>query len=251
MKRAKDKRKFRRTLLLRYLTRLETLAPIVGGLTLLLASWAFKLKSGLAPFAGIVSVLVGFGSFVTRLLTGSPAIEQRVVEEISEQARQEREQRLDDLERRLAEDGDPRTEHALRDLRTLTASFANDPDVTSSVDSFSGFDIVSGVNRLFAACVESLQRTLELWRTARKMATEEARKPILARREALIDEVRASIEHLGSILANVQSLHVGEASGSELSRIRHELDASLDVARRVGERMAAWEQSAYDTEPDS
>jgi len=44
------------------------------------------------------------------------------------------------------------------------------------------------------------------------------------------------------VLAGVQSLKTGMEAGSDLARIREELDEQLSVAKRVGERMRSLEQ---------
>lgn len=241
-----DRSAFRKRLWLRLITAPATLLPLIGGSTLLILSWALQFKSGLPAFAGILGVLGGIGTFVTRLLTGTDRLGEKVVAEMKAETEGARERELDRLERELAGDQDPRTEQALHDLRVLHASFEKGEMWSSDLNVQSGFDIVSGVNQLFAACVNTLQRTLELWHTAHGVATPEAKRPILERRERLVEEVTTSMRHLSNILAEVQTVSVSSDSTSKLGRIRDELDASLAVAKRVEERMASWEKIEYD-----
>ena len=77
------------------------------------------------------------------------------------------------------------------------------------------------------------------------------RQPILARREKLISEVRTSIRQLSDILAQVQTMDMETASDSALGRIRKELETSLEVAKRVEDRMASWEESGYTLEEET
>ena len=241
-----DKKEFRKRVVLRLLTRPLTLVPLLAGATLLMGAWALGLKAGLSLFAGTVSVLVGMGAFFTRLLAGDQGIEKLVLANMNQEAEAQRDADLDDLEQRLAEDGDPRTEQALRDLRVLAAAFEEGKAWSGDINTQSSFDILSGVDQLFRTCVDYLRKTLELWSTARAMETAEVRAPILGQRERLIEDVQASTRHISGILARVQTLGPEADQGAELGHIRAELDASLEVAKKVQERIASWRQPAYD-----
>jgi hypothetical protein len=246
MKAALDKREYKKRVLLRLLTSPWSLIPGLGGTTLLIAGWALGLKAGAVLFGGVVGVLVGIGTFFTRLLAGNEKLEQQVLQEMREEAEEAREEELDELERALMEDCDPRTEQSLHELRVLATAFQRKESWASDVDSGSSFDIMSGVNQLFASCVKYLKMTLELWRTAQEMESEGVRKPILERREKLVEDVRKSTQHISDILARAQTLGVGEEADSALKNLREELDVSLDVAKRVQERIAGWGLPDYD-----
>jgi hypothetical protein len=240
-----DSAQVRRRVLLKLATSPSALVPFLAGATLLVISWALDLRSGGAVFAGIVSVLIGAGLFLTRLFAGSDGLEKAVLADMQEEARQAREKELDQLDKDLGKDGDPRTEQILRDLRVLTAALEQDKIWSSGMNLQSGFDLAEGVDQLFRGGVAALRKALELWKTARDIATPDARKPILARRERLIEELRTSVGHLGKILAEVQAMGSSEASDQQLQNVRRELDASLDVAKRVEQRMTRWEKSGY------
>jgi hypothetical protein len=233
----------------RVLTKLATspsaLVPFLAGSTLLAVTWAMDLRGGGAVFAGIVCVLIGAGMFLTRLFTGTGRLEQAVLGELQAEARQARERDLDRLDRDLAKDGDPRTERILRDLRVLAAAFEEDQVWASGINLQSGFDLAEGVDRLFRGCVAALRRSLDLWETARDVATPGARKPILDRRERLVAEAAESVSHMGRVLAEVQAMATADAADAQLQRVRQELDASLEVAKRVEQRMATWEKTGY------
>ena len=215
----------------------------MAGATDLLAVWALNLDSGLLTFAGLACILGSLGILASRLLMGNKSLDRKILETLEQEALEEREKALDKLDRELSEDGDTRTEKSLRDLRTLTKRFQEGKAWTSTLSSRSTFDILSGVDRLFNRSVLSLEHTLKLWKTAQEITTPEARKPIVEKREVIIEEVGKSIEHLSKILAGVQSLGKGaDYDTSELAHIRKELDSSLEVARRVEERMQSLEQ---------
>ena len=240
-----DKSRFRKKLLLGLLASPLTLCPLVMGVTLLLIAWAFSIKAGVVLFVAVVCILGAFGAFFTRLILGSETMEKAVIEEMRSKAHEAREAKLDELDRKLTEDGDPRTEASLRDLRALAKAFNESRTPGAGLNIESMFDIASGVEQLFNRCVQSLERTLQLWRTARKMATPEAKKPILERREGIIEDVGESIKQLGKVLVGIQGLKAGESASSELASIREELDQRLAVAKRVEERMRSLERQ-YD-----
>jgi len=232
-----DRSAFRKKLALKVFSSPATLFPIVAGITDFLALWVFGSKSGWWLFAGMAAVLGGLGIFFTRLLLDDTA-SKKTVEALEQEAGKTRERALDELEQRLAADGDPRTESSLKDLRTLASVFRQGGSWTASLASRSAFDIAQGVEQLFDRCVHCLAKTLELWRIAQKMSGLEARAAILEQRERLIGEVDESIRQLGKILAGIEGIGTGQSSGdSELARLRSELDRSLEVARRVNRRM--------------
>ncbi|MFH1077355.1 MAG: hypothetical protein V1753_11100 [Pseudomonadota bacterium] len=219
-----------------------SIIPIVAGVTDLLALWALSISSGIAAFAGVAGILGGIGVFVTRFFTGSDGINKEVLKHLEQDADKKREKALDDLDAKLSVDQDPRTEACLRDLRAMIKVCKEDQTWTVNLDPRSAFDIVSGVGQLFKGCVSTLEKTLSLWQTAQKMATPEARKPILEERERMIGEVTQSISQFGGLLARIQSLGIKSSSsidsqGSELAQIRSQLDQSLEVAKMVQERM--------------
>lgn len=245
-----DDAKLRRKTIQGLLASPWTLWPILGGITLLLGLWALSIRSGLAIFAGLAAILGGVGIFFSRLLLGSDKLAKKAIAEMQEEAQQKRERSLDDLERRLVADGDPRTEACLRDLRALAKAFESGRAWSDSMTARSVFDILAGVEQLFKRCVLSLKKTLDLWHTARQMATEEASRPILEQRERMIDDVGQSIKQLGRILAGIQGLGASEGEEtSELARIREELDRSLEVAKMVEKRMQSLDREIGLSQP--
>jgi hypothetical protein len=236
------KGEFRKRLLLRLATNPFTLLPLVVGVTLLLAGWAFSMNSGALLFAAVACILGACGVFFTKLVLGNDKLTDSVVKEMQRDAHEEREKSLDELDGNLVADGDPRTEACLRDLRALAKASNEAKAPSAGLSARSTFDIASGVEELFNRCVVSLEQTLGLWRTAERMVTAEAKKPVLEQREKMIDEVKKSIAQLGKVLAGLQSLRTGEGMGAELAHIREELDERLTVAKRVEERMRSLEK---------
>jgi hypothetical protein len=214
------------------------LGPFLLSVTALAVLWTFSIQSGVALFAGLCGVLLSLGGLVTRLLTGSEAITKQAAAELSQEAQAAKDRALDDLDKRLQGDGDKRTETCLRDLRAFARVFRDETVWTQGLDESSIYGIVSGVEQLFNQSVQALEHSLELFQAAQTVSSPEARQPILAQREKLIQDVTKSIQQLGRILAEMQGMGQGPGEdGSKLASIRQELDQSLEVARRVDARM--------------
>jgi acyl-CoA reductase-like NAD-dependent aldehyde dehydrogenase len=67
----------------------------------------------------------------------------------------------------------------------------------------------------------------------------EARKPLLDQRERVIKDIQAAVKQLGGTLAALQRMDTGGATNHELSRLRDELDQSLEIASRVEARLSS------------
>ena len=241
-----DERKLRRRILLKLASSPATLLPFMAGITAMAGSWALDVRPGVGLFAGLAGVLAAAGTFFTRLLVGGEQAAKDALEEIREEGAKEREAALDELDARLSADGDPRTERALRDLRTFAKTFSDGNVWSRGVNSRSAYDITEGVTHLFDRSVKSLEQSLQLWHTARQMNTPEARKPIVAQRERIIREVGQSIVHLGQIMVELQNLGAAENAPAGLARVRGELERSLAFARSVDEKVQSLDRE-YDT----
>jgi hypothetical protein len=237
-----EKRDLRNKILLRLLTSPWTLAPFVLGSTLLAGALAFSAKPGMMVLAGLAGVLGGIGTFFTRFMLGAEKITRNSIAELQRESLDERERRMDELDRRLVSDEDPRTESALRDLRALEKAYSDLGGWGAKLDSASRFDIVSGVQDLYDNSADSLETAQQLWETASRLRTEEARQPILERREEIIADVRESIDQLSRLMVGIQQLGEARESGSELARIRSQLDENLTVAKSVQEKMRSWQR---------
>ena len=92
-----------------------TLAPIVVGLTSLMYSWAVG-GDPAANAIGIMGVLGGLGYFASRLVLGLEGMTNVLTKRSCEHHRKQQNEALDELERRLVDDQDQRTETCLRQL---------------------------------------------------------------------------------------------------------------------------------------
>ena len=218
-----------------------TVVPIVGGLSAFLVSWGLDGVTAL-NVAGLAGLLVGSGIQATRLIFGIEEITENAQTYLKEQEAADEAAELDALQRRLLRDGDPRTQKCLKTLRVLTADMRREAEETGSPTTLA---VLGKVEELSATAVAQLERAYGLWDKARKLPRSTAR-PLMARRQAAVDEVVETIEHLVETIARY---HDGRAKkGSEgLSRLRGELDQTLEMARRAEERIdAIGRETGYD-----
>jgi hypothetical protein len=237
-----DPGKIRRKILLRALSAPATVAPFVAGVTAMVATWAMGLRPEAGVLAGLAGVLGSGGAFLTKIFLGGETLAREALDEARQEEHAESERLLDELDVRLCQDKDPRTEAALRDLRNLIRAFDELAAANSAgLSAVSTVEIASGVKALFDQCVESLDRSLKLYRTAARLKTQAARAPILKQRDAIIEEVGRSLSQLGQVLVAIQNLGSGEGAVSELTKVGEELDQRLAVAKQVERRVKAFE----------
>lgn len=236
-----DRSGLRKKVLLDLLTSPWTLVPAAVGLSSFIVGWALSQGLALFPLLGFGGLLAGVGSFFTQWILRGDDVTRKAYKELEQEAVAEREAELDDLDRRLQRDKDPRTEQTLRELRDVYSGFKGDRTWSEQLDAKAAFEIASRVERLFRECVHSLGRSYELWETAEKMRTEGFREKVLNEREQLLDEISQSLSQLAGTIDNVRALALKKGETEKLNRIRHELDESLEVAKRVEERMRGLE----------
>ena len=134
---------------------------------------------------------------------------------------------------------DKRTETAMQDLRSLRQAFQQLDKIAPDLNRAIVEDIQQRSEELFQQCVSSLEKTLQLWKTAESLASKTARKPILKQREKLVAEVVQTVEHMSQTLASVQGMTSRRDGDIRLQRLRSELDQSMEVAKKVEQRVDA------------
>jgi hypothetical protein len=218
------------------------LAPAMIGFMSMVSAWAFNLKNvGLFVFGGIAGMLIGAGAFVSKLLLSGKSTAQRVLTELEQEQHIAHQKELDHLEQILIDsDRDPRPEEALQDLRALVATFESLEKNAPSAQWSILVDVRLQVESLFSHSVRLLEQTHRLWETAEKLSSEVAKQPVLEQREQIIHEIQSCVQQLSHSLVSLQKLGHVEASTIDLQKMRQELDASLEVARKVEARMQDW-----------
>lgn len=246
-----DKRRLIRKVLLSLLSHPVTLCPFVAGVMLLLATWALSLKAGVFIFMAISLMLTAIGIFLTRLLVGSEKIVRAAMDELQKETHEERENSLNALEQSLKQTPGKEDEEYLKSLRALIKVFTESREwLSSHLNSYSAVDIVSKAEELFGECVNSLEKTIELWDIAKKIGTSDAKEAFLKQRETLLKDVGESVKRLTKILAEIPSIGTIGKPGKEneiknssrLTQIGEEMNRSLEIAKKTKERMNEFEE---------
>ncbi|MEM6329064.1 MAG: hypothetical protein AAF790_02330 [Planctomycetota bacterium] len=216
-----------------------TVAPVVAGLSAWLLSWGVDGSTTL-NLLGLAGVLTGIGVQASRLVFGLEKITERAHGYLTEKEHAEREAELDRLAARLRRDEDPRTQQCLDRLRKLREVFEAEPPAGHAAQSIKG-----QVDRLFEASVRQLERAYTLWERAQRLPAG-TRGPLLKERAAAVNEVVLSANHLTRTVEQFHAFQVKD-SDDELAKLREELDATIEVARRADELIGSLDgPSIYD-----
>ncbi len=195
---------------------------------------------------GAVALGVGLVIGLANLLFGAKRIREDVFHQMQLEDARAKERKLDRLYRRLRMDRDSRSQRALRQLRELYESFHRNARWTTAVDRYTAVDIANSVEKLFASCVDALERLLELGETARRVSSPSAREQVVSQREQLLTEVQQGVDELARTVDEVHTLGARTVTSENVSRFRDELQRNLDVARKVEQRMRDLEAELQD-----
>jgi len=223
-----------------------TLTPFLAGAALAAGSGLLHPEPGLYVASGAIVMLMATGVYLHRLIFGWERNQQRLITAWRDALEKARNQELDALYRELQQDGDPRTETLLKDLRTLTRAILGEQSRTVGA---TALDIGADVDVLFQRSVDYLRESLGLWRTAAQVNREPIRSQLLAQRELLIAEVEKSLENLGEVLGGLKRVAVSSGNAPQLAELRDELKARLRIAEEVEQRLGAM-RSRREAGPD-
>lgn len=212
--------------------------PLVAGATSWLLSWGAGGSSWL-NLAGLVSTVGGLGWMATRWIFQVESITEHVMEDMRNQEVQKQNAELDQLAQLLLKDRDHRTEDYLILLRTIKGRF--DDARSKSKNGIRFLEVSERVDELFRATIGQLRRTYQLYELSRNISPE-TRKSILQQRENVMNEIKASIDHLETAVSHFTTMQERNQTG-DLSALRDELDTSLRVAQRTEERLREMEGS--------
>lgn len=232
-----DAKQVKRRVLTHLFGHSSVVAPFVVGASALTVNMATGSGSPWLALAGAVGLLVSVGSLATRWLFKADDMTKRAWDDIEKDRRDARDARLDDLERRLEVDGDPRTEVLLRRLRKAEKDLA-DRGVAAKMDRASRVEISFQASDLVEQCVQALEASLALRERSRELFGPN-RDAMEERRQEEVAEVIACVETLEQLA--VDGLGGPSQTSERLQRLRDELHQSLEVARRVEERMKSLE----------
>lgn len=220
------------------LTDPSTSLPTLAGVASLFFAWNNDLGA-IAWYGGAACLAGGAGLLVLQRVLMRDEHTRRAIADLKAEDLAERERKLGNLHRRLKNNDDPRDEELLKRMRGLFRNFQQDHAWTSGLQPHTAADIAAQVEKLYSACILSLAHSHELLQRSNRLATPEARLAAQASREQVLAEVEQSVGQLEKTLGGVQTLRLQAGGDNNLARLRRELDASLDVARRVEDRLEA------------
>lgn len=203
---------------------------------------AFFLGSpgGLLGIVGICGLLGAAGMAFTRWVYVTGPLAESIDQALQREANRNERNRLDQLQRTSRDDPDPALRDNLGKLRQLNdrlqavPHFANDPLLA---------EVRNKLFELYESCLGNLQRVAEQGAAARQVSTPEARETLLRARAELLKQVAEGIDRVGAGVDQIQvALLANDASGQRTAQIRDELEAGLEVARRVQERMSEFDR---------
>lgn len=217
------------------------LLPMVGGASLLMASWAFGLGS-LVSFAGFAGIVIGIGIWASKLTFGLEAITKKAYDYVIEEKIKKQEARLNELHTKLTKDRDSRTQKALSSLRRLYEGFKKDVKEKGLSPHTAG--VLAKVEELFEACIRQLEHSYDLWETLKSLPTK-VKSKIKDQRDDVVEEVVKTVDHLKNIIEDYHVIKVHQRT-EDLARLREELEDKLAVAKRVEEGLYGEEKKKYD-----
>ena len=207
--------------------------PIVGGASAWLLSWAGAGSSDMLNLVGLAGVLGGIGWFATRFIFQLDDISQKAMQDLAKEAYQKEEIHLNELQKRLASDKDPRTEQyliLLRENRAELEKIAQTPGIQ-----IRSLEIVKQARQLFWAATDQLDQSLKMHELAQKLSGSE-KQGVLAQREHCLSEALESAEHLRDAISTFRHF-TDKNLERDMDSLQIELAESIQAAKRSEERL--------------
>lgn len=207
--------------------------PIVGGASAWLLSWAGGGGSDMLNLVGLAGVLGGIGWFATRFIFQLDSISEKAMQDLAKEAFQNEENHLNELQKRLATDKDPRTEQyliLLRENRAELEKLAQTPGIQ-----IRSLEILKQARQLFWAATDQLDQSLKMYQLAQKLSGEQ-KQGVLAQREHCLSEARESAEHLRDAIATFRQF-TDKNLQRDMDSLQLDLAESIQAAKRSEERL--------------
>jgi putative cell wall-binding protein len=155
------------------------------------------------------------------------------MQDLAKEAHQKEEIHLNELQKRLASDKDPRTEQyliLLRENRAELEKIAQTPGIQ-----IRSLEIVKQARQLFWAATDQLDQSLKMHELAQKLSGSE-KQGVLAQREHCLSEARESAEHLRDAISTFRHF-TDKNLERDMDSLQIELAESIQAAKRSEERL--------------
>lgn len=206
--------------------------PIVAGVSAGLLSWAGGGVNYLSA-AALLGVLGGLGWMATRIIFKVEEITEAAMKLVESQRVQATEAELDELDKQLRQDGDPRTQDYLTLLRSLRAEFAKTSNQAGVLGRSN--QLRERIDDAFNGTVYQLRETLSMTELIKKLDGPGRRK-IQAEREHLVGEIMRTVDQLRMTVREFEKI-INADKKADLTTLRDDLETSLQVAKRTEERL--------------
>jgi hypothetical protein len=177
--------------------------------------------------------LIAAGGVVLKLASGAEQLEKAVLQDQTNEQRGQEDLRLNELQKRLRSDRDFRTKdcfHLASQARTDFLSL-----IQKAQGNFALLQFGQQFDQLFWATIEQLEHSLQLYEQADRLV-DARRKAILAERERVVDDLIGAADRLRQVVDKIRSTATQDRE-VELSSLSKELDDSLEIAKRVDQRL--------------
>lgn len=235
-----DADKIRKTFIMKLLISPITLAPFfLGSLgSFVLAAGGDYIK---AAFALGSSLVVSAGCCYTNALFRGEKILEKAKAEVADQERRQTEAELDELDKQLRADRDPRDEKMLWDLRALFRAIQEDSSWVSKFDSVTVAKLQQALAEVFDIQVRKLREALELKNKARDISNKKIHQSLLDEREKLLEEVQKGVIEFEGVFDELKGVSSKRAAGAAdpngcLARLRQTLEIGKKVRADLEER---------------
>jgi len=221
----------------------------------LLGSKMFLIPAAVAVGTGCIAAVIGgvwisfavmfgliaVGSLALQLAEGAEKLEQTALQEIVKERREQEDQRLVDLQKRLRSDRDFRT----KDCFQLATQSRRDFQAFIETDqgSFASLQFGQQFDQLFWATIEQLEHSLQLYEQADRLV-DARRKEILQQRDRVVADLLGAADRLKVVVDKIRSASI-QNRDVELGSLSRELDDSLEIAKRVDQRLKELESEPH------
>ena len=203
---------------------------------------------GFLVFPGYALLALAGWKAIKPLTIGRNELFTRALSDVRRQRQKQHTRHLRKLLPNIRKDRDPRTTKILKDLERIHERMLRLE--SASIDTTGMSTLLIQANELYDSCLESLERSIQLWAGASDMATDEARNKLLAERDKTVVTVEKSIGHLDASLDHIQTaaLKATVTDDGNHKQLRDELQIGLDVAREVEKSIDEIERIYEDSE---
>jgi hypothetical protein len=177
--------------------------------------------------------LIAAGSVVLQLASGAERLEKIAATDLAAEKLEQEELRLKDLQKRLRSDRDFRTKDCFNLATQARMDFLT--LIKTDQGNFATLQFGQQFDQLFWATIEQLEHSLQLYEQADRLV-DARRLGILKERDRVVGDLIGAADRLRQVVEKIRSTSTKDRE-AELSSLSKELDYSLEIAKRVDQRL--------------